>query len=152
MSDTIPGGWLDQDEVGEIRSVLRQRIGQLEKRARRARDLGVTFQAKGYEAARASQLDYAKMSDEQAACVKRALDAFEGIEHGARVEALPSPEEEAAQERAFSLAQFTALSDDALMAELGAALGHEITHAEAQNVRATAIALLDDGAGDAAAG
>lgn len=157
---TIPGGWLDQEEVSDIRAVLRSRASQLQTRARRARDLAVTFKATGYEAARESQLGDAARFDERAARIERALAVFEGIEHGARVDALPSPEEEAEQERAFHAAAdslpdarvFAALGDDALRREVSDAIGREITLAEAQHVRTAALALLGEArAPDAAA-
>lgn len=160
MADAIPGGWLDQEEVSEIRSVLRIRANQLERRIREEQDLAQTFNAKGWEDARASQLALIAVNDERLQTIRRVLAVFDGIEHGARVDAMPSPEEEEAQERAFygdagqlpDARRFAALDDEALRREVSDALGREITPEEAQNVRATALAILEDGeVADAAA-
>lgn len=79
---TIPGGWLDQDDVVALRVAARAQLNREHARAARMDDVHRAYML------------------ERAARLERALEAFDGIEHGARVEALPSPEEEAAQEAA----------------------------------------------------
>lgn len=77
---TIPGGWLDADDVAALRVAARVQLGRQQARAARMDD-----------AHRPALLA-------RAAHLERAVAVLDGIEHGARIEALPSPEEQANHE------------------------------------------------------
>lgn len=84
MSTTAPGGWLEPDEVTEVRyALVRQR--DVERVA-------------GERASRAPMRGLAEIHEKHVRLLDAALKVFDGIEHGARVDALPSPEELGVQE------------------------------------------------------
>lgn len=97
-----PGGWLDQEHVKVVRAaLLRQK--NTHRRLRRNAEQHAAVLATDTNASAeyiASQRAVAVRYEAMMTADTEALEVFAGIEHGARVEALPSPEEEAAHEHA----------------------------------------------------
>jgi hypothetical protein len=102
MPNTIPGGWLDQEHVDALRRALESES----RRVRRSRD-NVHERLRAIDAvgdahSTRAERDLIALYDARLDAMTAAIAAFAGIEHGARVDALPSPAEEAAQEAAHA--------------------------------------------------
>ncbi len=105
MSDVTkpPGGWLDADQIKIVRRALRadRRYHHGLARSSDQRAQTLAHDRNASVSALASARSVVVTFTQQAEATAAVLEVFAGIEHGARVEALPSPEEEAAHEAAY---------------------------------------------------
>ncbi len=125
---SVPGGWLDQRHVDAVNRALRAERGRymmlrdsVERRLARALEPGALVD-------RTLLAGYTAHID----ALNQAKAVLQGIEHGARVEALPSPEEEVEHERQSRAAE--PVAHYRITAEgrqrLAEILGHEPTDEE----------------------
>lgn len=103
--EKVPGGWLNPEEVSELRRALRAERAATARRIEEARYQAQSFDALAispdpllaagrlqHREAAATQRELQKMHAARAASLDVALDVFDGVEHGARIEALPPAE------------------------------------------------------------
>lgn len=96
---SAPGGWLMPEEVEAVRDAIRAKCADVAHLHRRAEEHADYLANRGDRPGfLATSREVAERYAAALATLRSAHAVFEGVQHGAQVLALPSPEEEAAQE------------------------------------------------------